>query len=147
MSVQFAGISVVFRSKNIIYRKSINTDFRTFYFSLFFRECRLDGYPWRDFSGIRKSKEIDSLIKRKSFYLFSCEYCFSHYISLLVLIFSQFKLVFDDGRGFGVSFFDLVFIANVYMTIYGLLRQNLKAEKIEAELKYTELLELKEKGE
>lgn len=30
----------------------------------------------------KKSKECKTLLQRKLFYLFTCEYCFSHYITL-----------------------------------------------------------------
>ncbi len=52
--------------------------------------------------------------------------------------------MFDDWRGYLISLFALVFVANLYMTLFGLLRQNLKAEKIEAKIKDNELKEIKE---
>ena len=96
---------------------------------------------------VAKSKECRSLIQRKFYYLFTCEYCFSHYITAVIIYITGFKLLFDDWRGYLISFFAVVFIANIYMTLFGLLRQNLKAEKIEAKLKDNELQEVKEKSE
>ena len=96
---------------------------------------------------VTKSKECRSLIQRKFYYLFTCEYCFSHYITAVIIYITGFKLLFDDWRGYLISFFAVVFIANIYMTLFGLLRQNLKAEKIEAKLKDNELQEVKEKLE
>ena len=55
-----------------------------------------------------------------------------------------FKLLFEDWRGYLISFFAVVFIANVYMSLFGLLRQNLKSEKIEAKLKDNVLQEVEE---
>ena len=43
--------------------------------------------------------------------------------------------------------FALVFIANVYMSLFGYLRQSLKSEKIEAKLKDNEWHEVKEEIE
>ena len=92
----------------------------------------------------KKSKECDTLLKRKFYYLFTCEYCFSHYVTVIFLFITHYKLMFDDWRGYLVSLFALVFVANIYMTLFGLLRQNLKSEKIEAKLKDNEWHEVKE---
>lgn len=94
-----------------------------------------------------KSEKCRTLVLRKFFYLFTCEYCFSHYIAALFLWIADFKLLFDDWRGFLISFFALVFVANIYMSLFGLLRQGLKAEKIEAKLKDEELKETEQKKE
>ncbi|WP_297983333.1 hypothetical protein [uncultured Chryseobacterium sp.] len=93
---------------------------------------------------LQKSKTSRSLAERKFFYLFTCEYCFSHYVTLFLLIFTGFKLVYDDWRGYVVAFFALVWIANLYMTLFGILRQMLKVEKLEGNLKDNEWREVKE---
>lgn len=93
---------------------------------------------------VKKSKSSDKLYKRKFFYLFTCEYCFSHYISFFIILITGFKLVYEDWRGYLVSFFALVWIANLYMTIFGILRQMLKVEKLEGNIKDNEWHELKE---
>lgn len=96
---------------------------------------------------IKRSQEEKKLLSRKFFYLFTCEYCFSHYVSALFLIVTKYKLLFDDWRGYLISFFALVFIANVYMSLFAYLRQSLKVEKIEAKLKDNEWHEVKEEIE
>ena len=93
---------------------------------------------------IKKSKSCNSIYQRKFFYLFTCEYCFSHYITAIFILITGYQLLFNDWRGYLISFFAVVFIANVYMTLFGLLRQNLKSEKIEAKLKDIELNDQKE---
>ena len=80
-----------------------------------------------------------SIVKRKFFYLFTCEYCFSHYISLIFLFITQYKLLYDDWRGYLLAFFALVWVANWNMSLFSYLRQNLKVEKIEAKLKDIDL--------
>ena len=95
----------------------------------------------------KKSKECSTIYKRKFFYLFTCEYCFSHYIAAIFILITNYHLLFEDWRGYLISFFAVVFIANIYMTLFGLLRQNLKAEKIKAKLKDNELHEVKEEIE
>ncbi|WP_313500515.1 hypothetical protein [Kaistella carnis] len=94
-----------------------------------------------------KSEKSQNLLVRKFYYLFTCEYCFSHYVTAVFLIITKYRIFFEDWRGYLISFFALVFIANFYMTIFGLLRQNLKAEKIEAKLKDNEWHEVKEEIE
>jgi hypothetical protein len=92
---------------------------------------------------VKKSKECNKLVERKFFYLFTCEYCFSHYITALILIITNYQLLFEDWRGYLISFFAVVFIANVYMSLFALLRQNLKVEIIAAKLKEDQLDEEK----
>lgn len=72
-----------------------------------------------------------TLFIRKAFYLFTCEYCFSHYVTIFFIIFSDYKLLLDDWRGYIIAGFSLVFVANIYMSLFGLLRQAIKKEKVE----------------
>lgn len=80
---------------------------------------------------IRKSKTAKTLLQRKFFYLFTCEYCFSHYVSIGILFLTQFHLLVDDARGYILAGFALVWIANMYMSLYGLVRVDMKKEKME----------------
>ncbi|MDR7211568.1 hypothetical protein [Flavobacterium piscis] len=79
---------------------------------------------------IKYATNARTLIIRKVFYLFTCEYCFSHYVTLFFIILCDYKLLLDDWRGFLISGFSLVFIANVYMSLFALLRQAIKKEKV-----------------
>jgi hypothetical protein len=78
-----------------------------------------------------KSERCRKLVERKFFYLFTCEYCFSHYVTILFLIITRFKLLYDDWRGYLVSLFALVWVANVYMNIYARVRLEIKRERVE----------------
>lgn len=93
---------------------------------------------------VKQSQESEQIFRRKFYYLFTCEYCFSHYVTAIFLIITKYQLLFDDWRGYLISFFALVFIANVYMSLFAFLRQSLKVEKIEAKLKDNEWHEVKE---
>ena len=106
---------------------------RTVVFEEIFREPR----EWCQ----HKSKTCASLVKRKFFYLFTCEYCFSHYVTIFFLILTRYRLLLDDWRGYLIAFFALVAIANVYMSSFGRLRQEVKSEKLEAKKKEKELEE------
>ena len=96
---------------------------------------------------INKSKSCRSLLERKFFYLFTCEYCFSHYVTIALLFITGYKLLFDDWRGYLIGGFSLVWIANMYMSIFGLVRVGMKREKMEADIKEVELKEIKPEEE
>ena len=78
---------------------------------------------------IRRSKDCRSLPARKFFYLFTCEYCFSHYVTIVFLFLTGYKLLLGDWRGYLVAGFSLVWIANIYMSLFGLIRMDIKKEK------------------
>lgn len=79
----------------------------------------------------RCSREAPGLIQRKFFYVFTCEYCFSHWVALFFLLITRFKLVYSDWRGYLIAWFALVWIANQYMSIFGRLRLDIKRERVE----------------
>jgi hypothetical protein len=50
------------------------------------------------------------------------------------LIITKFHLLYDDWRGYLIAGFSLVWIANIYMSIYATVRVTLKKERIEADI-------------
>jgi hypothetical protein len=80
----------------------------------------------------RCSQESPSFLKRKFFYLFTCEYCFSHYVTAFFLIITRYKLLYNDWRGYLIALFALVWVANQYMTVYANIRVDLKVERYNA---------------
>lgn len=81
---------------------------------------------------IKKSRRGKSLFVRKFFYLFTCEYCFSHYVTAFALVVTKYTLLLDDWRGYLISGFALVWIANIYMSLYAFIRIDIKRERIRA---------------
>ncbi len=79
----------------------------------------------------QKSKSCRRLFVRKAFYLFTCEYCFSHYVAAFFLIITGYKLLFDDWRGYLIAGFSLVWIANIYMSLFARLRLEIREERID----------------
>ena len=67
---------------------------------------------------------------RKVFYLFTCEYCFSHYVTALALFLFNFQLLYVGWRGYLVSWFATVWVANFYMSLYNHLRLEIKHENV-----------------
>lgn len=84
---------------------------------------------------IKRSKAItSSIFKRKFFYLFTCEYCFSHYITIFFIALTDFHLLLPDWRGYIIAGFALVWIANIYMSLFGRVRLDIKRERTEIEV-------------
>ena len=81
----------------------------------------------------QKSETAKSIVPRKFFYLFTCEYCFSHYVTVGMLILTGFKFLLPDWRGYLLAGFSLVWIANMYMSIYALIKIDIKKERAEIE--------------
>lgn len=77
-----------------------------------------------------KSRNCKRFYQRKFFYLFTCEYCFSHYVTAMFLLLTQFQMLYRGWRGFVMSEFALVWIANVYIGAFHRLRLEIKAENL-----------------
>jgi hypothetical protein len=82
----------------------------------------------REFCMVR-SQRGKTLAIRKFFYLFTCEYCFSHYVTILMLFITHYHLLFYDWRGYLIAGFALVWIANAYMSVYAFIRVDIKKER------------------
>lgn len=96
----------------------------------------------RDFCD-RKSKSSKTLLQRKFFYVFTCGYCFSHYVTLTFLIITRYHLLFADWRGYLIGGLALVWIANFYMSLFGFIRVGMKKEKIGADMEEVKLNKVK----
>lgn len=77
-----------------------------------------------------QSAACRSLIQRKFFYLFTCEYCFSHYVAAFFLVITRFQMLYAGWRGYLISWFALVWMANVYMGFFNRLRLDIKHENV-----------------
>ena len=83
----------------------------------------------RDFCA-QRSEQASQLVVRKFFYLFTCEYCFSHYVTLLALWMTGWRFLMPDWRGVVLAWFAVVWVANQYMSIFGRLRIGIKSERL-----------------
>ena len=90
-----------------------------------------------------KSKTCGSILQRKFFYVFTCEYCFSHWVTLALLALTDYRLLIDDWRGYILAFFLLPWIANQWMSLYRRLRVDIKHENLKAEVVEQEKKEMK----
>jgi hypothetical protein len=91
-----------------------------------FREAR----QWCE----RRSETARRIYQRKFFYLFTCEYCFSHYVAGAAVLLTGYRLLLPDWRGGVIAWFTLVWVANVYMSLFGRLRLDIKRERVEIKL-------------
>jgi hypothetical protein len=80
---------------------------------------------------LRHSQQCRRLVARKFFYLFTCEYCFSHYVVAVFLFITRYRLLLDDWRGYLLAFFAVAGIANVYLSLFGRLRVDIKSERLD----------------
>ena len=85
-----------------------------------------------------RSESSKTIAARKFFYLFTCEYCFSHYVAAAALVMTRFKLLIPDWRGYVLSLFALVWVSNAFMSLYGRLRVDITSERAEAKAKEKE---------
>lgn len=86
-----------------------------------------------------RSERCARWYQRKFFYLFTCEYCFSHYVSAFFVLVTGYRLLFPDWRGFLIALLALVWIANQYMAVFSRLRLEIKAEKLDVQHKEDQL--------
>jgi hypothetical protein len=80
-----------------------------------------------------QGRHSNSLWWRKVAYMPTCSYCFSHYVAALFVGLFGFKMLVDDWRGYLVSGLTVVLMANVYLSIYCMLRAVLRERRARAD--------------
>ena len=91
---------------------------------------------------MRKSKTCRRFLERKFFYLFTCEYCFSHWVTAAFMAITGYKLMYADFRGYIIAFFALVLVANAYLNLYSRLRVDITSQKKEIEAREKQIEKL-----
>jgi hypothetical protein len=86
-----------------------------------------------------RSRSCRRWYQRKFFYVFTCEYCFSHYVSIAVIAMAGFTLLLGGWRGYVIAWFALVWVANQYMSVFNRLRLDIKDERVTIRVKEEEL--------
>ena len=76
-----------------------------------------------------RSRASRNILSRKFFSVFTCELCFSHYVTIGMLFLTRFTLVFEDWRGYLIAGLSIVWIANLYMSLFGRLRLAITSER------------------
>jgi len=93
-----------------------------------------------------ESKTCSRLFQRKFYYLFTCEYCLSHWVTAIMLLITRYHLLYPDWRGYLIAGFSLVWVANVYMSLFGKIRLDLRKERAEATREEAGVTSLKRTG-
>ena len=88
---------------------------------------------------VRRSEGVGPWYIREFFYLFTCEYCFSHYVTLVVLVMTGYHLLLPDWRGFLLAGFALVWVANLSISLFARLRLGIRSERVDIDLKEEKL--------
>jgi hypothetical protein len=83
---------------------------------------------------VRQSRRRRSLVVRKFFYVFTCEYCFSHYVAAATIALSGFRLLNSGWTGALIAWLAVVWVANVYMSLFVRLRLDIKRERVEIDV-------------
>jgi hypothetical protein len=87
----------------------------------------------------KRSSGGKTLLERKFFYLFTCEYCFSFYVTAIFLYITKYHLLFPDWRGYLVAGFSLIWVANIYMSLFLLIRTDIKKDGLDSKIKEAEV--------
>ena len=69
--------------------------------------------------------------ERKFFYLFTCEFCFSHYVALGGVLITDLRLLVPGFWGGLLAWFATVWVANIYMSLFARLRLDIRRERVE----------------
>lgn len=83
---------------------------------------------------IGRSRASRNWFTRKLFYVVTCEYCFSHWVTMGFLVVTRFTLLYPGWLGYVVAGFSLVWVANLYMSFFARLRLEIREERLEVEI-------------
>ena len=83
---------------------------------------------------VRQTQIRQQWLPRKFFYVFTCEYCFSHYVAVAAVTLSGYRLLVDGWVGALIAWLSLVWVANLYMSLFGRLRLAITSERQDIEV-------------
>lgn len=66
-------------------------------------------------------------------YVPTCDFCFSFWVSLVVVWIAEYSMYYEDWRGFALATFVVMGVANVYLSAFSHLRVDLRKERAVAE--------------
>jgi hypothetical protein len=72
-------------------------------------------------------------LMHKLCFLFTCEYCVSHWLALILLNVTGYRLYYEGWLGFGMAFFSVPWLAVLMMDIHQRLRVVIRKERVEAD--------------
>jgi hypothetical protein len=78
--------------------------------------------------------ELPPTRQRKFFYAFTCELLQPLRVAFFLAV-TGYRLLLDDWRGYLISFFAVAGMANVYLSLFGRLRVDIKSERLDVAAK------------
>ena len=88
-----------------------------------------------------RSQRCRPAVARKFFYLFTCEYCFSHFVAAFFLLLTRFQMLYEGWLGYLIAWFSIVWVANIYMSFFNRLRLDIKHENVAIAVEQTKVEE------
>ena len=79
----------------------------------------------------KRSQSCRRVYARRFFYLFTCEYCFSHYVAAGAVGLTGFRLLSNGWVGAVIAWLTIVWVANLYLSLFVRLRLDIKRERVE----------------
>lgn len=73
------------------------------------------------------------LLLAKLCYVPTCDFCFSFWVSLVVVWIAEYSMYYNGWRGFALATFVVMGVANVYLSGFSHLRVDLRKERAVAE--------------
>jgi hypothetical protein len=70
---------------------------------------------------------------QKLFYMPTCEFCSSFWVSLIVVLIAEYRIHFDDWRGVALACFVVMGLANVYLSVFTQIRVDSRKDRAVAE--------------
>jgi hypothetical protein len=80
-----------------------------------------------------RSQSAQSWWQRKFYYVWTCDFCFSHYVAAGLVAFTGYHLLLADWRGYVLAWLALVALANVYLLAYARLRVEIHKQRAEVQ--------------
>jgi hypothetical protein len=78
-----------------------------------------------------RSEASDSWVGRKFFFMWTCDYCLSHYVAAAGIAVTEFRVMLSDWRGSVLAWLAVTAVANVYLAAFAHLRVELSKERTE----------------
>lgn len=81
----------------------------------------------------RFAERMRCLLLSKLCYAPTCDFCFSFWISLMVVWIAEYSMHYADWRGFALATFVVMGVANIYLSAFSHVRVDLRKDRAVAE--------------
>jgi hypothetical protein len=79
----------------------------------------------------RRSESSRTAFGRKFCFMWTCDYCFSHWVCVAAIAFTGFQMMLDDWRGYVIAWLAVTAISNLYLAVFAHLRVEISKERTE----------------